>query len=168
MELDRIDFDILRHLQNNARSSNKELAAAVGVAPSTCLERVRRLRDAGVLRGFHAEVDPRVLGIGLQAMIDVQLSMHSRAVVDRFVAYALEVEEVVGLYHVTGARDFVLHVAVRDTEHLRDLLLDRFTTRDEVARLETHTLFSHHRRQRMPCYAQPDRPRRARSRSKRA
>jgi DNA-binding Lrp family transcriptional regulator len=151
-ELDRIDFAILDALQNEARLSNKELAAAVGLAPSSCLERVRRLRRDGVLLGAHAEVDDAALGIGVQAMIDVQLAKHSRDLVERFLAYARACEEVLAVYHVTGDRDFLLHVAVRDTDHLRDVLLDRFTTRPEVARLETHILFTHHRKNCRPNY----------------
>ena len=64
--MDRIDFGIISELQNNARLSNKELAARVKLAPSSCLERTRRLTADGVLRGFHAEVDPAALGVGLQ------------------------------------------------------------------------------------------------------
>ncbi len=60
-ELDRIDFDILGLLQKNARMTNKDLAESVGVAPSTCLERVRRMVDSGAIRGFHADVDPAAL-----------------------------------------------------------------------------------------------------------
>jgi DNA-binding Lrp family transcriptional regulator len=72
MALDRIDFAILAALQNDGRLTNKELAGRVGLAPSSCLERVRRLREAGTLRGSHAEVDPAVLGIGLQALLAVR------------------------------------------------------------------------------------------------
>jgi DNA-binding Lrp family transcriptional regulator len=76
--LDRIDRALVRALQKDARLSNKELAAQVGLAPSSCLERVRRLRRTGVLRGFHADVAPEALGVGLQALIAVQLRQHSR------------------------------------------------------------------------------------------
>ena len=76
--MDGIDFGILHELQNNARLSNKELAAKVKLAPSSCLERTRRLSAQGVLRGFHADVDPAALGVGLQAMIHVRLARHSR------------------------------------------------------------------------------------------
>jgi DNA-binding Lrp family transcriptional regulator len=79
--IDRIDGRILDELQKNARLSNKELAGRVGLAPSSCLERVRRLRRDGVPRGFHAEVDPGALGIGLQALIAVRLARHSRDLV---------------------------------------------------------------------------------------
>ena len=74
VELDRIDIELIRLLRKHARLSNKDLAEAVGVAPSTALERVRRLRETGVIRGFHAEFDPQALGIDLQAMVAVRLA----------------------------------------------------------------------------------------------
>ena len=84
MALDRIDMKILRALQNDARLSNKELAGIVGLAPSSCLERVRRLRKEKILLGSHARIEPSAVGIGLQAMIAVQLGQHSRDIVQRF------------------------------------------------------------------------------------
>jgi len=139
--LDRIDRAILANLQKDARLSNKELAAAVGLAPSSCLVRVQRLQKEGVLRGFHAFVNPADLGIGLQALIGVQLKQHSRAKVRAFTQHLLALPEVVALYHVTGAFDFQVHVAVRGPEHLRDLALDAFTSRPEVQSLQTAMLF---------------------------
>lgn len=139
--LDRTDRKILALLQKDARLSNKELAAEVDLAPSSCLARVQRLKDAKVLRGFHAFVDPVSLGIGLQALIAVRLQKHSRERVRAFTKHLLALPEVVALYHVTGAFDFQVHVAVRDTGHLRDLALDAFTTRPEVESIQTALLF---------------------------
>ena len=143
--LDRTDRAIVTQLQNNARISNKELAAAVGVAPSTALERTRRLEAEGVLIGYHAEVAPEALGIGLQALVEVSLRQHARPLVGAFEAHALALPEVVQVFHTTGASDFLVHVAVRDTEHLRTLALAAFTERPEVARIETSLLFAHRR-----------------------
>ena len=78
MALDRIDRQILAALQNNARLSNKELAAVIGLAPSSCLERVRKLEESEVLRGYHADVAPAALGVKLQAMVAVRMREHSR------------------------------------------------------------------------------------------
>ena len=150
--LDRTDAAILDRLQKNARLSNKELAAAVGVAPSTCLERVRRLRDGGVLRGYHAEVDPAAVGVGLQALVAVRLGQHVRADVEAFQAHALGLPEVVQVFHVTGENDFLVHVAVRDAEHLRELALTAFAGRSEVAHLETALLFAHERTAGLPIF----------------
>ncbi len=148
--LDRIDFELLSALQKNARSSNKELAARVRLAPSSCLERVRRLERLGIVRGAHAEVAPHALGIGLQALVFVRLARHSREKVRAFRAHVLGLTETVGLFHVTGEFDFLVHVAVRDADHLRDLALDALTTRAEVAQMETHLIFEHLRQPELP------------------
>lgn len=139
--LDRIDFEILRQLRDDARLSNKELAARVGLAPSTCLGRVRRLVDEGALAGFHAELDPDAAQVGLQALVLVQLRQHSRDQLDAFMEHVGQLAEVVQAFHISGKADFVLHVAVRDAHHLRDLALDQLTTREEVAHLETSLVF---------------------------
>lgn len=140
---DRIDVAIVSALQADARLSNKELAARIGLAPSSCLERVKRLKAAGVLRGFHADVDPAALGIRMQALVFVRLARHARKHVQDFRRHALGLAETLGLYHVAGQHDFLVHVGVRDADHLRDLALDAFTTRREVARMETHLIFEH-------------------------
>ncbi len=142
-ELDRIDHGILQALTHDARLSNKELAARVGLAQSSCLERVRRLRERGVIRGFHAEVDSGALGLGLQAMVAVRLQEHSRAVFASFHDHALACQEVVAIYHVGGEEDFLLHVAVRDSDHLRDFAFDRLISRPEVVHIETSLIFEY-------------------------
>ena len=151
--MDRIDDAILAALQNDGRMSNKELAAAVGLAPSSCLERVRRLQSRGVIKGFHAELDPAALAIGLQAFVFVRLARHARDDVETFRDYVAALPEVVGVYHVAGVEDFVVHVAVRDANHLRNLTLDAFTTREEVARLNTALVYEHIGQMAWPNYA---------------
>lgn len=153
MSLDRIDFAIVRALQENARLSNKELAARVNLAQSSCLERVRRLRETGVLRASHTEVDPGALGIGLQAMIAVRLRQHSRELVESFRAHAATLEEVVAIFHLAGENDFLLHVAVRDADHLRDLAMDAFTSRPEVNQIRSSLIYGHANHWPLPCYA---------------
>lgn len=155
MELDKIDCALIEHLQNNARLSNKELASAVGLAPSSCLTRVQHLRSEGVLKGAHTEVDPDALGVGLQALIAVQLRQHSRAQVKAFWKHILGLPEVLMIFHVAGTHDFQVHVAVRDAHHLRDLALDAFTTRPEVAHIQTSLIFECAKGRVMPNYRKP-------------
>jgi DNA-binding Lrp family transcriptional regulator len=144
--LDRSDRVILAELQNDARLPNKELAARVGLAPSTCLERVRALRARGVLRGFSAEVDLGALGRELEAIVAVRIRPHSRPQVEGFWSYALALPQVIEVFHVTGADDFLLHVGVAGTDALRDFVLDRLTVRPEVAHVESHIVYQHGRR----------------------
>lgn len=151
--LDRIDAEILKALQENARIPNKDLAVRVGLAPSSCLARVRRLQEEGAFLGFHAEVVPALLGIRVEAMVSVRLSRHTREEVESFQNHALAQTEVVALYHLTGEPDFLLHVAARDLAHLRELTLSAFSSRPGVAQIQTSVLFEHVRKPLLPVYA---------------
>lgn len=150
--LDRIDYEILALLQNNARISNKEIARKVGLAASTCLVRIRVLQSRGVVRGFHADIDPTSLGVGIQAMIAVRLRRHFKPDVEKFRSHALGLPEVVQLYHVAGPIDFLAHVWARDSDHLRDLAMMAFTSRKEVAHIETELIFEHVRSAEIPSF----------------
>ena len=153
--LDRTDYQIVRLLRNNARLSNKELAAKVGLAPSTCLVRTRLLQQTGVITGFRAEVDAAALGVGLQAMIAVRLKRHYKPDVEAFRQHALDLPEVVRLYHVAGPIDFLAHVWARDPEHLRDLAMTAFTAREEVSHIETELIFEHVASDELPPFLAP-------------
>lgn len=151
--LDRIDYEILNLLRNNARMSNKEIARKIGLAPSTCLVRIRVLQTSGVISGFHAEIDPVSLGVGIQAMIAVRLLRHFKPDVDAFRSHALDLPEVVQLYHVAGQIDFLVHVWARNSDHLRDLAMTAFTSRKEVAHIETELIFEHIRSAEVPSFS---------------
>ena len=153
MSIDRIDFAILAALQNNARLSNKELSARIGLAPSSCLERVRALTRRGVLVGSHAEVSSAALGIGLEALVAIRLVKHSRDTFRRLYAHLRSLPEVLCVFHVTGVNDLQVHVAVRDIHHLRGLIVERFATRPEVDHCETAVIYELHRTHQWPCYA---------------
>lgn len=152
--LDRIDHEILSLLRNNARISNKEIAGKVGLAASTCLVRIRVLQTSGVIEGFHAEIDPRVLGVGIQAMIAVRLIRHFKPDVDAFRRHALGLPEVVQLYHVAGPIDFLVHVWAKNSDHLRELAMTAFTSRKEVSHIETELIFEHIRSAELPNFNQ--------------
>lgn len=150
--LDRIDIGILRLLQNNARLSVKEIAAQVGLAPSTTHERIRRMRDQGILLGTHVEVDPKALGIGIGALFMIELAKHERGAVDQFMDDVVSVPEVRSAFLVTGRYDLVVHVVARDMQHLKDLALDQFTNRPGVTRIETSIIFDTRKRYELPVF----------------
>ena len=142
-EVDDVDRAILRVLARDARTPNNAIAELVGIAPSTCHGRIRALRDRGVIRGFHTDIDPAALGFGLQAMIAVQLNVHSRAQINTFVRDVPKLPGVVSVFHVAGSDDYLLHIAVRDSDALREFVLDHLTGHPAVRRTETSLIFAH-------------------------
>ncbi|MEW9554403.1 Lrp/AsnC family transcriptional regulator [Nonomuraea sp. NPDC050783] len=139
--MDELDSAIVRQLQTDARQSNRELARRLGIAPSTCLERVRSLTRRGVIRGYHAEIDPAALNRGTQAMVSVQVRPLSRAVINAFKASAGEMPEVLSVFVLAGGDDFLLHVAVQDLDHLHAFLLDKLSKRKEIVGFRTSVIF---------------------------
>ena len=139
--LDSVDRALLRELQNDARQTNKALADKVGVAPSTCLERVRELRARGVIRAFRAEVDPAAVGRPMEAILSVQQRVSAHGHIESLLEHTASLPETVRVMALTGTTDFVVHVAVRDMRHLRDLVW-ALTERPEVARLQSSLVFA--------------------------
>lgn len=143
--LDGIDRHIVDLLTADARMSNSQLALRVGVAQSTAHARVKALEARGVIRGFHADIDPARLGCPVQAMVAVRLRSHDRRHIDAFAAAVPTLTEVVQSYHVAGADDYLLHVAVPSSEYLREWLIDNVTTHPAVASSQTTLIFGHSR-----------------------
>lgn len=143
--LDPVDAVLVEALALDARLANNRLAARAGVAPSTALARVRALVQRGVLRGFHADVDPAAVGRAVQAVIAVRLRSHDRRHIDAFARSIPQLPEVVQSFHVAGADDYLLHVAVPSAEYLRDWILDHLTTHPAVAHSQTSLVFAHER-----------------------
>lgn len=139
--LDTVDLHILRLLQNDARTTYRDIAAEVGVAASTCLDRVARLRRSGVILGHQLRLDPAKLGRGLQALLSVQVRPHRRELIKPFVERIRGLPESRSLFHLTGPDDYLVLVAVADTADLQRLVVDEFTSRPEVARVETRLVF---------------------------
>jgi DNA-binding Lrp family transcriptional regulator len=142
MPLDRISFELLSLLTKNARMSNKELAAAVGLAASSCHERLQQLRASGVMRGAHADVDLSKLGLGMEAILQVELRKHGRSTIEGFLRRVKRAPEIRQLFIVTGDFDVFAHAAIRDMQHLRDIVDQYFTSDKDVARIETRVVYS--------------------------
>ncbi|WP_433796179.1 Lrp/AsnC family transcriptional regulator [Actinoplanes sp. CA-252034] len=139
--MDELDARIIGLIQSDARLSNRELARRLGIAPSTCLERVRALTRQGVIRGYHADIDPVALNRGVQAMVSVQVRPLSRAVIDTFKASAAKMPEVLHVFVLAGGDDFLLHIGVPDLDALHAFLLDRLSKRREVTGFRTSVIF---------------------------
>jgi DNA-binding Lrp family transcriptional regulator len=140
---DEIDLALLRVLQRSGRMSFSELATRVGIAESTCHKRVRALVASGAIAGFHAAVDPAVLGLTLEALISIRLHSHARSGLRRFQDYLERLPATQRVYFVSGDRDFLLHVAVKDAAELRTLVSETLSVREEVAATNTSVIFEH-------------------------
>ena len=142
-DLDDVDRRILLTLHGDARISNSALADAVGIAPSTCHGRLRQLQELGVIRGFYTDVDPAAIGLPLQAMISVSLQSNARGKIRGFIQQIRRRPQVMDVYFLAGADDFILHVAVRDTEDLRSFVVENLNADADVAGTQTSLIFEH-------------------------
>ena len=143
--VDATDRALLELLARDARITNQRLADRVGVAPSTALARLRSLRDRGVIRGFHAEVDLAALGRPLQALIAVRLAVHARDQIDDFTGAVRQLPGVLMVFHLTGVTDYLVWVAAADAQDLREFVVDHLATHPSVAHAETSLIYEHHR-----------------------
>ena len=143
VDIDDTDRRILTALHSDARISNSALADVVGIAASTCHGRVRRLQDLGVIRGFYADIDPAAIGLSLQAMISVSLQANARGKIDSFIQNIRRRPQVMDVYFLAGADDFILHVAARDTDDLRSFVVQNLNADADVAGTQTSLIFEH-------------------------
>ena len=141
--MDELDSALVAALQADGRRSNRDLAAALRVAPSTSLERTRSLRSRGVITGYHASVDLTAMGRPVQAMISVRLRPQSREIMNGFRDFVAALPETLNVYVVTGFEDTLVHVAVPTPQALQDFVLDSLTKRSEVADVRTAVVFEH-------------------------
>lgn len=142
-ELDELDTAILREMQVDARRTNRDVAAAVGVAPTTALDRTRALRERGVIRGAILDVDLAAIGRPVQALVAVRIRPPSRRVIEAFRTWVAALPETLGVFVTSGGDDFLVHVAVPDNEHLYAFVIDRLTERPEVADVRTSVVYEH-------------------------
>lgn len=139
--LDGTDRAILSALLEDGRMTNAALAARVGIAESTCAYRLRALRDAGVISGVSARIEPAAVGRPIQAVIIVHLASHSRQHVNDLFDRLAAIPGALRVIHVSGADDFHVHVAVSSPERLRDLILEHITSHPVVTKTETQLVF---------------------------
>jgi DNA-binding Lrp family transcriptional regulator len=141
--LDELDTAILLELQADARRTNRDVAAAVGVSPTTALDRTRGLRQRGVIRGALLDVDLGRIGRPVQALISVRIRPPSRRNIEGFRDWVSALPETVGVFVVSGTEDFLIHVAVQDNDRLYAFVIDRLTQRPEIADVRTSVVYEH-------------------------
>ncbi|MCW2288206.1 Lrp/AsnC family transcriptional regulator [Leucobacter luti] len=144
MDLDEVDRKIVDELQSNGRITNAELAERVGVAASTCIARVRSLVTRRIITGFTASVDPRAMGLGLQVLISVTVRSGARQRISEMSDSLRALPEVMQLFFLGGVEDFIIHLAARDSDHVRDFVMEHLSAHPAVSSTRTSIVFSHH------------------------
>ncbi len=143
--VDTVDRAILELVAADARITNQRLAEKVGVAPSTALARLRSLRERGVIRGFHAELDLSALGRPLQALIAVRLAVHAREQIDAFTTNVRGLPGVLMVFHLAGVTDYLVWIAAADAQDLREFVVGHLASHPSVAHAETSLIYEHQR-----------------------
>jgi Lrp/AsnC family leucine-responsive transcriptional regulator len=136
--VDDVDRSILAVLEKYGRISNAELADRVGLSPSPCLRRVRRLEETGVIRGYRAIIDPAAVGRSLRVFAGVRLVQHSRKDVVAFERAVVQLSEVVNCHHITGNFDYLLQVEVADLTAYEGFHANRLASLPGVAAVSSY------------------------------
>ena len=135
--MDVLDREILRHLQDDGRLTNVELAERVRLSPSPCLRRVRALERAGVIRGYHADIDPAAVGRGFEVTVHVELTLKDRATVEAFEVGIAAFHEVVECRRMFGLPDYVVRVAVADQAAYEAFYMNKLAELPGLARVNS-------------------------------
>jgi DNA-binding Lrp family transcriptional regulator len=141
--LDAVDVRLLEILSKNARITNSELSEKAGIAQSTCIARVRSLSKRGIISGFSANIEPSAVGLGLQVLIWVTLRASARQQLSQFMQDMRQFPEVLQVFFLGGSEDFIVHLAARDSDHVREFVLDNLSANAAVANTRTSMVFEH-------------------------
>jgi Lrp/AsnC family transcriptional regulator, leucine-responsive regulatory protein len=142
VKLDATDKRILEILQANSNITNAQLAIEIGLSPAPTLERVKKLENAGVLKSYHAVVDPATIGMGVSTFVTVSLKGHNKDNIERFIKAIKEIEEVVECHHVTGQADFILKIVAPDIPAYQKLMLEKVSNIEVVDNLQSTIILS--------------------------
>ncbi|WP_343671590.1 Lrp/AsnC family transcriptional regulator [Paraburkholderia heleia] len=128
VDIDPTDRKILQIIQDNGRLSNAEIAEKVSLSPSPCWKRLRRLESEGVIRGYQATLDRRLLGFGVVAFVNISLDNHTEKTCRAFEAGVLAMPEVISCHNTTGAHDYLLQIIAEDFDSYSEFVLNRLRT----------------------------------------
>ena len=135
--LDEIDMRLLGELQDEGRITNVELAQRVGLTAPPCLRRVRALEESGVIRGYHAELDPARLGFALTVFAMVSLKSQAEDALREFEAAMRDLPEVREVHMLNGEIDFILKIVAHDLQGFQEFLTSKLTPAPNVASVKT-------------------------------
>ncbi|MBT4740379.1 MAG: Lrp/AsnC family transcriptional regulator [Rhodospirillaceae bacterium] len=137
MDLDEIDLRILNHMQGDARLTNVELAERVGLSPSPCLRRLRKLEKDGVIQGYMTFVDQTKVGLPVSVFVSVALKEQSEAALEEFEESVSALPEVMECYLMTGTSDYLMRVVTQDLADYERFLKNHLTRIPAIASIQS-------------------------------
>lgn len=141
-KIDEIDIKILKVLQEDSSVSNLELSGKVGLSPTPTFERVKKLEKAKVIRSYRADIDPALLGLGIQTFMLVSLSNSKGNAVKSFISQVNEIEEIIECYHITGSADYMFKILVKDIAAYEYLAMEKIRNIKEISHMKTMVILS--------------------------
>jgi Lrp/AsnC family leucine-responsive transcriptional regulator len=142
IKLDQIDRKVLEILQTNAKITNAQLSKEIGLSPAPTLERVKKLEQSGIIKSYHAQLEPDKVGLGVSTFVQISLVGHRKAVTESFVEKVHEIPEIIECHHITGTGDFLLRVISKDISTYQKLMLEKINEIEEVASTQTMVILS--------------------------
>lgn len=140
--LDKIDLKILKILQENAKITNLQLSAEIGLSPAPTLERVKKLESAKLIKGYYTQVNEEVLGIGIKAIIQITLTRQLENAISNFKKEIGKIPEIMECYQVTGNADYVLIALLKDIRDFENLISQRLSKVEEIGQMQTMVILS--------------------------
>ena len=138
--LNSIDSNVIKCLMSNARTTWAELGNLLGLSAPAAAERVRKLEEKGVIKGYHAAIDPEAVGCGLAALISISLSTSEAR--DHFLSYIQDLPEILECHHVAGDEDYILKIRCQGTRELERLISHKLKSVAGVSRTRTTVILS--------------------------
>lgn len=142
IKLDKTDLNILRILQKNGKITNIQLSNEIGLSPAPTLERVRKLENSGVIKSYHATLNPEKVGIGITTFIQVTLGFHKAGAIKSFKEEISKIDEITECYHVTGQGDFLLKIVTKDIASYERLIIDKITAIEGMGQIQSLMVLS--------------------------
>jgi Lrp/AsnC family transcriptional regulator, leucine-responsive regulatory protein len=136
-KLDKIDLKILKILQANSKITNLDLSKKIGLSPAPTLERVKKLESSGIIKSYHAQVNPQIIGLSVKTFVLVSLAWQKENALENFIAKVNEIDEIVECYIITGEADFLMHLVCKDIPTYEQLLFKTLSKIEEIERLKT-------------------------------
>jgi DNA-binding Lrp family transcriptional regulator len=143
--LDKIDMMILSNLQNNGRVTNVELAANAGISAPPCLRRLKLMEEDGVIQGYHASVNPHVLGYELKAFCIIFLMSQNTEKINNFVNKITSLKNIRSCFSSPGNEVFVLSIIAKDLKEYETILRNEIQCSDMISRIKTYILANVHK-----------------------